>query len=303
MFSNPYSISSQKLSIIIIFILVLYINYLFETINNQSMNKAIYNRINYKNIIHITMSFEVFYLSPTLVSITSVLINAKNDTFINYHLLIDNTIKREHKLMIKSLAKLHRLTHFSFYYVGNIFKDFLIRRGHLKLPVFFYLAADLFLVNIDKTIYLDSDTLIYSDLSDMYNLDMTGLYFRGILDQSKFFNIVNSIKTDHFINSGVLLMNVKKYRDDKIFRKMIEYSQSHILVQEDQELINNNKILVVLIMFLLLKELYIVINVENLVNYFDKLDKFNVEKILNKELDTMFNETNEEILTQFVFLE
>ena len=144
------------------------------------------------------MPFESYYLSPSLVSISSVLKNAKNNTFINYHFLFDDTINETHKPMIKSLAKLHYLTNFSFYNVCDIFKDFIVIREHLKLPIFYRLALHLFLVNIDKTIYLDSDTLIYSDLSDMYNLDMTDLYFRGFLDNKKPLNDFNLIKTDHY---------------------------------------------------------------------------------------------------------
>ena len=33
-------------------------------------------------------------------------------------------------------------------------------------------------------------------------------------------------------------MNIKKYKDDGIFKKITEYLESHILKQEDQELIN-----------------------------------------------------------------
>ena len=135
------------------------------------------------------------------------------------------------------MGKLHNLTSFSFYNVRDIFKDFIVIREHLKLPTFYRLALYLFLFNIDKTIYLDSDTLVFSDLSDMYNLDMTDLYFRGFLDNKKPLNDFNSIKTDLYINAGVVLMNIKKYKDDGIFKKMTEYLESHILQQEDQELI------------------------------------------------------------------
>ena len=231
------TISIKKYGLIIVFLLFISINEFSIRINLNSVNNY-NNYTNYRNVIHISMSFEEFYFSPSLISITSVLINAKNDTFINYHFVVDSTINETHQIMIKSLIKFHSLTNFSFYNASNIFKEFTVRRKHMKLPAYFLLGLHLYLLNVHKTIYLDSDTLVYSDLSEMYNLDMNGLYFRGILDEKVSRKEFNSIKADHFINSGVLLMNIDKYREDDIFKKTIEYSKSHIMKQNDQELIN-----------------------------------------------------------------
>ena len=240
-FNKSFIISLLKLNILFLFTFILFRHECYKNINFNLINKNITNYKNSSsstNTIHLSMAFEYSYFSPTLISITSVLINAKKDTNINYHLLIDNTINEGHKNMIKSLVKFHRLTKFSFYNIGEIYEKFTVGKNYSILPNYYRLFLHFFLQNINRTIYLDADTLIYSDLSDMYCLNMSGLYFRGILDPIKMFEGFNSIKTDHYINTGVLLMNVQKYRDDAIFNKMIEYSKIHALIEDYQELVN-----------------------------------------------------------------
>lgn len=69
------------------------------------------------NHIHIAMSLTNNYTYPIMVSITSILINSKNTTFINFHLLIGNDIKQDNLNKIKSLKKIKENTYFYFYNV------------------------------------------------------------------------------------------------------------------------------------------------------------------------------------------
>ena len=58
----------------------------------------------------------------------------------------------------------------------------------------------------DKIIYLDVDTIVHKDLTDMYNIDMGIYYYMGIPDHDIYNFEFNGKR--NFINSGVLLIKI-----------------------------------------------------------------------------------------------
>ena len=68
-------------------------------------------------------------------------------------------------------------------------------------------------------IYLDGDTLIYNDLTEMYELNMDNLYFRGVYEIFHNYR-ANSHKS---ICDGVMLININLIREEKLYKKFKEY--------------------------------------------------------------------------------
>lgn len=94
------------------------------------------------------------------------------------------------------------------------------------LPALYRLMADNILSTLDKIIYLDIDTLVYKDISLLWMTDLEDNYLGacwgldihrdlGLLDPEK--------KVKEYFNSGVLLMNLKKMREDHIGEKCIQF--------------------------------------------------------------------------------
>ena len=73
----------------------------------------------------------------------------------------------------------------------------------------------------DKAIYIDSDTCIPGDISELYNIDLKDNLFGGCTDIScqdneilcEYFRLNAGVSIKEYINSGVLLMNMKKLRE------------------------------------------------------------------------------------------
>ena len=192
--------------------------------------------------IHIAMSMTNNYVYIIMVSITSILINSKKTTFINFHLLIGNDFKNENKKNIYSLKRLNKKCKFNFYNVGNNFKGWIHGRNR-SVASFYRIILGEIIEKVDKIIYLDGDTLIYNDLSEMYKLNMKNLYFRGIGEIIKKY-----FKKNKFICAGVMLMNlklIKKYHVFKIFQNYYLKNFKKGIYYGDQYIINilfNNKI-------------------------------------------------------------
>ena len=77
------------------------------------------------------------------------------------------------------------------------------------------------LPNLNKIIYLDADTICFKDLSKFYDLN-----FRGKIILGKGLSQNQTNKKQIYINSGILLLNLKKMRKMKIEKKVLNILNS-----------------------------------------------------------------------------
>ena len=82
-----------------------------------------------------------------------------------------------------------------------------------------------------KVLWLDCDTIVDGDISDLFKIDMTGMYYGGVMEPDK-------SKGRTYINAGVLLVNLAEIRKDKFDDKIIEYLNKTPLALPDQDAIN-----------------------------------------------------------------
>jgi len=74
---------------------------------------------------------------------------------------------------------------------------------------------------IDKILYLDIDTLLIGPIDELWNIDISNSYCAGAKEPKK--------ETDFsYINTGVLLMNLKKIREDKKDDEWIELLNKNV---------------------------------------------------------------------------
>ena len=111
---------------------------------------------------------------------------------------------------------------------------------HISTAAYYRIALPSLLPNEDRIIYTDTGVINF-DLSEMYNLELKNkTYFLGILDELGLLYELKSlgIYTDKYMNSGILLMNLKAMRKDGIEQKIRQYIYTHYLDHHDQTAIN-----------------------------------------------------------------
>jgi len=74
------------------------------------------------------------------------------------------------------------------------------------------------LEDIDKILYLDGDIIVKSDLTDLFSIDIDNFYIAGVreLRAEKYFGYNKLVNQKYYINSGVMLMNLKSFRLDNL---------------------------------------------------------------------------------------
>lgn len=220
----------------ITFVLLLLVTNSGCAIFNDS-KKANSNDIN----IPIAMALDDNYVYPTVVAITSILENTKENTKIYIYLMHPGEFKEENKGKILKLKEKYKNLNLEFINMEDRFKN--ANNKGLATPTYYRLSLSSLLPNLNKIIWLDGDTLTLDDLSDFYNLDMDGLYYRGFLDHNKEeLDILKDfgIEDDHYICAGVMLINLEKLRQDNMEQKFVEFiaQNNEKLKQHDQTVIN-----------------------------------------------------------------
>ncbi len=98
----------------------------------------------------------------------------------------------------------------------------------------------------ERVLYLDNDVVARMDISDFYYQDIDNYELAGVLDYyGRWFFRKNIFKMD-YLNSGVLLLNMRKIRESGLFRKCREMCVSEKMFMPDQSAINklaNKKII------------------------------------------------------------
>ena len=188
--------------------------------------------------VHIISNLDNKYFYPSIVSINSVLRNSnKNKTTIVYHILFHEDLSRKKINKLKSLLLLYPTNlEMIFYNMGNLFSEYKGRR--FNNVAFYRLLAPIF-IPVEKIIYLDSDVLVFKDLEEMYNLDLKNNYILGFLDILSNGVDYLGLKSEKYINSGVLLINLDLIRKhQKYYEILYMYKNNKKLENNDQTIIN-----------------------------------------------------------------
>lgn len=197
------------------------------------------------------------YSSLLLVSLTSLLENNSNEfDCINVYIL-DDGIKENNKNKIYNLSQKYNC---EIYFIKTINLESL----EVKLTKHKTLSGDslttysrLFLPSllpndVDKVLYLDCDGLILDSYRNLWDIDISDYFCAGILDamSDTFLRCLGYEEDVSYVNAGVLLINLKKWREENVEEKFIEFlskNQGEFFFH-DQGVINNvfiNKIKII----------------------------------------------------------
>lgn len=111
-----------------------------------------------------------------------------------------------------------------------------------SLACYLRLSAPSLMPGVSKALYLDSDTIIVGDIRDLLETDVIGYALAACRDSSFSYNIVKSYLSpeilEEYFNSGVLLINLKWWKENDSEEQLIEYLNTHKVKLPDQDALN-----------------------------------------------------------------
>lgn len=228
---KKFNASWKKSFPILILVVVLGAFGAFKFLNNSNVSSRTPN-------IPIAMALDDGYTYPTIVAITSIMENANPETEYDFYIMHPNAFGQENKDKLMSLEKKYNRCHLNLIDMEDKYKN-ANDKGHVTTPAYYRLSLSELLPKLNKIIWLDGDTLTLRDLKEMYEIDMSGYYYKGFLDDNVY-GVKNFVDNDHCICSGVMLVNLEELRKDNMvekFERFIEENNDK-LIQHDQTTIN-----------------------------------------------------------------
>lgn len=166
------------------------------------------------------------------VSMVSILENNKGEETLNFF-VIEHEISESHKGDLCNIISKYQNANLTFIPMPDINTQFGLGLKMIKSIWLFDSYCRLFLgsilpINVEKVLYLDCDTLCNEKLSDFYNIDLEDYYAAGVIDclSDPYYELFDMDKTSRYCNSGMLLLNLKKWREDNMENTVADYVRS-----------------------------------------------------------------------------
>ena len=125
-------------------------------------------------------------------------------------------------------------------------KDVKIFNEHLSIAAYYRLLIPELIPEYDKCIYLDCDLMVQGDLKELFQIYLGKCYIAGVRDchimdekmrPSRHREILGLPDLDSYINSGVMVMNLKRMREDHCSTDFFKQMEKENLY-EDQDILN-----------------------------------------------------------------
>ena len=140
--------------------------------------------------------------------------------------------------------------------IVDITKEIHNHRGNLRLRLRDYYSESIFYrifigslyPELDRAIYIDCDVVLVDDIAKLYDAEIGDNILGAVADESipgvpEFVEYVDrwvGVPAEMYVNSGVLVMNLKEFRAAKIEKKITEYIAKYNFdtVAPDQDYLN-----------------------------------------------------------------
>ena len=198
-------------------------------------------------LINVSYALDNKYINFFYTSLYTLLENSDKYTIYHIYVQVGNSFDINYKVIIKKFEKIYFNCFIHFLDMKNEFSN--LMTGSLSTSTYYRLKLPAQCLSINRIIYLDCDTIVLKDLTELYTLNFGKNYILGRLDL-----LVDQLDSlgvyiNNYINAGILLMDLYNLRKYNYINNFTDYLHKHnnlkYLKQQDQTLINyicHNKI-------------------------------------------------------------
>ena len=186
--------------------------------------------------IHIAIAFDQHYLLQ-FYALAASAFDSNPKTSLTFH-CITRDIPEKEKLLIADYLENNNST-VNFYKVDEQLISNFVTMNHWSTTVYYKIFFPLIVSEeVDRILYLDTDTLIVNSLNEWYHLDMQGYPLAVVKDMHVRKQVFSDLhEREDYFNSGVMLIDVKKWNTLKIsqetFHFLSHYPERIIYVDQD----------------------------------------------------------------------
>lgn len=219
--------------------------------NSENISSAKYIRIQPNkcdgvsvNPVNIVLITDSRYAPPTMVSMSSAIRNKCPQSKYNFYIIAENITSADEQAILKlkeiapetvNITIIPRQVPDLPYENMQRFLQYKVGMHKIYLPEI--------LPMLDKAIYMDGDTLVLKDLSELFNINVDNVY-AAVAKDGIFYRFPKEMaeigldKRGFYFNSGVMLHNLKLQRQDNMTEKLVDYVKTHEDFFGDQDVLN-----------------------------------------------------------------
>ena len=170
------------------------------------------------------------FVKFTIVSLFSMMQNASREHQYHIHVLHTNIEPETEKRM---LAMADECFEISFDNVSGYLDDLCERlplRDYYSNTTYYRMFIAEMFPEIDKAIYIDSDTIVQGDISEMYatdikDYDVAACHEQAMVQEDVYGTYVEKclgLDRNRFFNAGIMLINCKSFRENNILERFVK---------------------------------------------------------------------------------
>lgn len=195
------------------------------------------------NIVPIVFAFDNNLILPACICISSLMVNAKEDTFYDIYILYSEK-EILNKAELTKISEYYKNCRLQYRTVGNEFDNAYEIRG-ITTPAYYRLLIPELIPEYEKVIYADADIIFRMDLSQLYSIDLGNSYIAATRDlglnlNDDGINYINSMPELHlgdYIQSGIIMLNNKLILQDGLVCQFKNVAKRRLKYQ-DQDTLN-----------------------------------------------------------------
>ncbi|MBF0409948.1 MAG: glycosyltransferase family 8 protein [Candidatus Riflebacteria bacterium] len=173
-----------------------------------------------EQMINVVFCMDSNYTQHAAAALVSLLMHNKPSELKIF--IVSSQISKEDSGRLKAVADRFN-TEFDFRYLDKKTLPKLKKHLHMTEATYYRLLLPELLTEINKVIYLDSDTLIETNLHELWNTDLENFGVAGYDEEKDFQTQRLDLEPDFYINAGILVINLSFWRENSISLKCFDW--------------------------------------------------------------------------------
>lgn len=202
--------------------------------------------MNTKEKMHIVASCNTQFVSHLAALFVSILDNCTQKEYKFNFFVVDDSIEEESKELLRSTVNKYSAYHSlqfleldKSYFTNVVISDRIPETAYYRIKI-----PELFRgTTIDKILYLDCDMIALTDITQLWQTDITQ-HLLAAVEDAGFHQRLEKMEieslTNRYFNSGLMLINVKRWLNEGISDKVLDFIRNNPtkLCYHDQDALN-----------------------------------------------------------------
>ncbi len=187
------------------------------------------------------------FVKYTVVSLKSIMENASKDREYEIHVLNTN-ISEDMKQVMYEMEDEQFSVQFDDVtdYLKSISDKLPLRDYYSKTTYYRLFIAEMF-PELDKAIYIDSDTVVLGDVAELYDYDLGDCYVGACNEQvmiqedvyGTYVEKVLGVERNNYFNAGMIVINCEQFRKNAVLDQFVELLHMYnFVVTQDEDYLN-----------------------------------------------------------------